>query len=44
MAADRADHIWALDYQHDLTVDGRQLRFLNVIDEFTREALARQGR
>jgi hypothetical protein len=40
MAAGRSDHVWALDYQHDLTVDGRQLRFLNVIDEFTREALA----
>ncbi|WP_322860559.1 hypothetical protein U8D42_27650 (plasmid) [Mycobacterium europaeum] len=27
------DHVWALDYQHDLTVDGRALRFCNVIDE-----------
>lgn len=44
MAADHPDHVWALDYQHDLTVDGRQLRFLNVIDEFTREALATRPR
>jgi putative transposase len=34
------DHVWALDYQHDTTSTGRQIRFLNVIDEYTREALA----
>ncbi len=43
-AAARPDHVWALDYQHDLTVDGLQLRFCNVIDEFTREALATRPR
>jgi len=32
--------MWALDFQTDLTVDGRQVRFLNIIDEYTREALA----
>lgn len=32
--------MWALDFQVDVTVDGRQVRFLNVVDEFTREALA----
>ncbi len=32
--------MWALDFQFDLTVDGRQVRFPNVVDEFTREALA----
>lgn len=32
------DHVWALDFQYDVTSEGRQLRFLNVIDEFTREA------
>jgi hypothetical protein len=36
MSTARPDHVWTLDYQRDLTVDGRQLRFLNVIDEFTR--------
>lgn len=35
----RPDQVWALDYQTDVTADGRQIRFLNVIDEFTREAL-----
>jgi transposase InsO family protein len=32
--------VWALDFQFDQTCDGRMLKFLNVIDEFTREALA----
>ncbi|MFE5478055.1 DDE-type integrase/transposase/recombinase [Nocardia sp. NPDC056541] len=31
---------WALDFQVDVTVDGRRVRFLNVIDEFRQEALA----
>jgi len=26
----------ALDFQTDLTVDGRQVRFLNIIDEYPR--------
>jgi len=38
-AAERANHVWALDYQHDQTADGRVIRVLNVVDEFTREAL-----
>lgn len=38
--ATRPDEVWALDYQHDVTSDGRQLRFLNIVDEFTREAFA----
>jgi putative transposase len=36
----RPAQVWALDYQTDVTADGRQVRLLNVIDEFTREALA----
>jgi putative transposase len=40
LAAVRADHVWALDYQHDQTADGRVIRLLNVVDEYTREALA----
>ncbi len=32
--------VWAMDFQFDQTSDGRTLKFLNVIDEFTREALA----
>lgn len=34
--------LWALDFQFDTTTDGRTLKMLNVIDEFTREALAIQ--
>jgi putative transposase len=40
LKAERPNHVWALDYQHDATEDGRELKFLNVVDEFTREALA----
>lgn len=29
--------VWALDFQFDTTVDGRTIKMLNVIDEFTRE-------
>lgn len=37
--ATRPDMVWGIDFQHDATVDGRELKFLNVVDEFTREAL-----
>jgi putative transposase len=40
LSAERPNHVWALDYQHDASSDGRELKFLNVVDEFTREALA----
>ncbi|MBF6168913.1 transposase family protein [Streptomyces gardneri] len=40
LRASRPDQMWALDFQFDLTVDGRQVRFPNVVDEFTREAFA----
>jgi putative transposase len=40
LAAERSDHVWALDYQHDQTADGRVIRLLNIVDEYTREALA----
>jgi len=32
--------IWATDFQFDTAADGRTMKMLNVIDEFTREALA----
>lgn len=40
LRAERPDHVWALDFQFDRTADGRVLKLLNVVDEFTREALA----
>jgi putative transposase len=33
------DEVWALDFQADQTSDGRSIRLVNVIDEYTREAL-----
>ena len=36
----RPNAIWAADFQFDQTRDGRTIKLLNVIDEFTREALA----
>lgn len=32
--------LWALDFQFDVTVDGRTLKLLNVVDEYTRECPA----
>lgn len=40
LTASRPDQVWAIDYQVDITADGRQIRFCNLVDEFTREALA----
>ncbi|MFM8857490.1 MAG: IS3 family transposase [Actinomycetota bacterium] len=40
MSPIRPNVIWAMDFQFDTTADGRTLKMLNVIDEFTREALA----
>jgi putative transposase len=40
MRAERPNQVWAIDFQTDVTACGRQLRFVNVVDEFTREALA----
>jgi putative transposase len=32
--------LWALDFQFDVTAEGRTIKMLNVIDEFTRECPA----
>jgi putative transposase len=40
LRAQRPDHVWALDFQFDQTANGRILKLLHVVDEFTREALA----
>ena len=34
------DHVWALDFQFDKTVNGRAIKLLNIIDEYARESLA----
>jgi len=36
---ERPNHVWSYDFVHDQTHDGRTYRTLNIIDEFTREAL-----
>jgi putative transposase len=38
--AERPNHVWTCDFMEDRCVAGRKLRFLNVMDEFTREGLA----
>lgn len=40
MSPIRPNVIWAMDFQFDTTADGRTVKMLNVIDEFTRQALA----
>jgi transposase InsO family protein len=37
---ERPRHVWAYDFVEDRTHDGRKIRMLTVIDEFTRECLA----
>lgn len=39
MRAVRPNHVWSYDFVSDRTSDGRPIRMLTVIDEFTREWL-----
>ena len=34
------DHVWAYDFVHARTHDGRPLRMLTLVDEYTRECLS----
>jgi putative transposase len=36
---ERPNHVWSYDFIQDRTHDGRVYRTLNIIDEFTKEAL-----
>lgn len=40
LRAERPNHVWAYDFVESRTHDGRKIRMLNIVDEFTREALA----
>jgi len=40
LRAERKDHVWAYDFVQDRTADGRPIRMLTIVDEFTRECLA----
>jgi transposase InsO family protein len=42
--ATHPDHVWAWDFVHDRTQDGRPLKFLSIVDEYTRECLALEVR
>jgi transposase InsO family protein len=37
---ERKNHVWSYDLMHARTTDGRPLRLLTIMDEFTRECLA----
>jgi hypothetical protein len=37
---ERANHVWSYDFMSAMTHDGRTLRMLTMIDEYTRECLA----
>ena len=39
MSPIRPNGLWALDFQFDQTISNRQVKILNVIDEYTRECL-----
>jgi putative transposase len=38
--AEHKDHVWAWDFLHDRTSDGRALKWFTLVDEYTRECLA----
>lgn len=40
MCPTRPNVIWAMDFQFDTLADGRTIKLLNIIDEYTRECLA----
>ena len=40
LRAQRPNDVWALVFQFDETADLRRVKLLNIVDEFTREALA----
>jgi transposase InsO family protein len=38
--AEYRGHVWAWDFLHDRTTDGRALKWFTLVDEYTRECLA----
>jgi len=42
-SASRANEVWSYDFISDATAEGRSVRILSVIDEYTRECLALRG-
>jgi len=39
LRAEHENHVWSYDFMEDTTMDGRKLRWLNIIDEYSRELL-----
>lgn len=39
MTADAPDRVWAVDFQFDVTTDGRPIKIVSIVDEHTRECL-----
>jgi transposase InsO family protein len=39
LRAERENHVWSYDFMEDTTMAGRKVRWLNIIDECTRELL-----
>ena len=37
---ERPNHVWSYDFMEDRTMDGRKLRFLNIIDEYRHLCIA----
>jgi transposase InsO family protein len=37
--AEHKDHVWAWDFIHERTTDGRAMKWLSIVDEYTRECL-----
>jgi len=40
LRTEHPNEVWAWDFIHDRTVDGRPLKWFSVVDEFTRECVA----
>jgi len=44
LRAEHKNHVWSYDFVEDQTMDGRKIRWLNIIDESSRECLASSPR
>ncbi len=40
LRAEHKNHIWSYDFVEDRTMDGKKIRFLNIIDEAERKCIA----
>jgi putative transposase len=41
VVADAPNRVWAVDFQFDVTTEGRPIKIVSIIDEHTRECLGR---